>query len=674
MKAIQILTLLTLFLVGLNSIAKDDEDSVITETSQTADATKEYAEILSLVEEAQAALQEKQKAFDARAAELQAARNEFIKESAILIEATDRERLQAADSSRITAHRLEPLVQEIANWIGPSSTSASSRKGYIGVLLEQATDAGVPIVEAFKGSSSHIAGIQAGDVILSIGNVELINTDDPVVSTLALISSYTPGSIIQLTLLRDAKEVEVDVATTARNIPLKIQAPSAYINDPRSRIQQYQDGVIGVLLGEATDTGIPIQEVFEGTPADIAGIQTDDEIVAVGRIELSDLDHPTAFIDSFIALKQPGSVIHLTTKRDRKKENVSVAVIDRNPYTATGKSYIGVLLGEATDTGVPIVEAYKGSSSSIAGIQAGDVVRSVGSIELTKVDDPIGTTLALVASYKPGSIIQLTLLRDAIEMDVDVATTARSIPDKMQAPSAYINDPRSRLQQYQQGVIGVRLGEATDTGVPIQEVFKGTPADIAGIQTDDEILVIGKVKLADLDHPTAFTSAFIGSKQPGSIIRLTINRDRKKHDISVAVIDRGSLSAFISPTSGWAPSVGSVRIPESGGFAGAIAGLTDFLIVPNTDNKIFVMEIEEEFGDYFNVEYGILVLKAEDVEGIQAGDILIEIDEKPVRSLSQVFRHKQDADDEVEILLKRNNREKSVTLDKEKFSLHAILE
>ena len=682
MKAIQTLTLLTLFLVGLNSIAKDDDDSVTTDTSQNVDATKDLIEKENLVKELEAVLEEKQRAFDERAAELKTARNQLIKESAILREATDRQR-QEAVTSDLTFQSLDQLVREIqhqdtllAGSKGWLATDASPRKGYIGVLLGAATDNGVPIVEVYKGSSSHIAGVQANDVILSIGSVKLTNIDDPVVTALALVASYKPGSIIPLTLLRDTEEMEVDVATTARNFPDTVNPPNGWFHDLRSREQRYQDGLIGVLLGEATDTGVPIQEVFDGAPADIAGIRVGDEIIAVGKIELSEIDNATAFTSAFTALKQPGSIIHLTIKRDRKTLDLNVAVIDRYPRSASGKSYIGVLLGEAIDRGVPIVEAYKGSSSHIAGVQAGDIILSVGDVELANVDDPVVSTLAVVASYKPGSIIPLTLLRDTEEMEVDVATTARNFPDTVNPPNGWFHDPRSRAQRHQDGVIGVLLSEATDTGVPIQEVYTGAPADIAGIQADDEILAVGNIELSDLDNPAAFAGAFIGLKQPGSIIHLTIKRDRKRQDTSVAVIDRDSLNVFPSPTSAWATTLENVWNPETGGYTefSGTGGPTYTLRVPSTDNKIFVMEIEEEFGDYFNVEYGVLVLKAGDVEGIQAGDILLEIDEKPVRSLSQAFRHKQDADSDVEILLKRNKREKSVTLDKDKFSLQAILE
>ena len=681
MRTIRMLTLLLLLAVGLNSIAKDNDDSVIMDTSQKADATKELSKKEALVKKLEAVLEEKQRNFDEKAAGLRAARDHLIKESTILREVTDLQQQDKHLTSRLAVRSLDQFLQAnqhldtllsgSQDWL---ATDASSRKGYIGVLLGEATDKGVPIVEAYKGSSSHIAGVQAGDVILSVGSVELSNIDDPVVTALALVASYTPGSIVPLTLLRDAQKMEVDVATTAMNIPTTVNPPSIYYNDPRSREQQYHDGVIGVLMSAATDTGVPIQEVYAGAPADIAGIQADDEILSVGKIELSNIDNPVAFTSAFTALQQPGSIIHLTTKRDRKKQDVSVGVIDRNHIDAARKGYIGVLLGEATDKGVPIVEAYKGSSSNIAGVQAGDVLLSVGSVELTNIDDPVVTALALVASYTPGSIIPLTLLRGAQKMEVDVATTAMNIPTTVNPPSIYYNDPRSREQQYHDGVIGVLMSAATDTGVPIQEVYAGAPADIAGIQADDEILSVGKIELSDIDNPAAFTGAFIALKQPGSIIHLTIKRGRKKQDTSVAVIDRDSLNAFSSPMTAWARSIENVWDPKLHGIASVIGGPTHLLKAPSTDNKIFVMEIEEEFGGYFNVEYGVLVLKAEDIEGIQAGDILLEIDEKPVRSLSQAFRHKQDADGEVQILLKRNKREKNVILNKDQFSLHAILQ
>lgn len=472
MKALQIITLLTLFLVGLNGIAKDSDDSVTTDKSQKVDATKELLEKETLVKKLEAVFEEKQRAFDEKAAELKTARNQLIKESAILREATDRHRTEVeAITSSLAAEREDASAQD-----------AQYRYAILADLM----------------------------------------SSDPFLTSTSALTGY-----------------------------------------------------IGVQLGEATDSGIPIEEVFDGTPANIAGVQ------------------------------------------------------------------------------------------------AGDVILSVVGVEVDSIDDPIDTVLALIASYKPGSVMQFTVQRDSEEMDLEIATIARNLSYGFRG-GVHIGEFRTTSQN--DGVIGVLLGEATDYGVPIQEVYEGAPADIAGIQADDEILAVGEIELSEIDNPTAFTAAFIALKKPGSIIRLAIESDNDERDVSVAVIDRNSLYANTAPSTSWSTSVGTTWTPEAGGFAGGIGRVADLLSVPSTDNKIFVMEIEEEFGGYFNVEYGVLVLKAEDVEEIQAGDILLEIDEKPVRSLSHAFRHKQDAESEVEILLKRNKREKTITLDKDEFSLHAILE
>ena len=75
-----------------------------------------------------------------------------------------------------------------------------------------------------------------------------------------------------------------------------------YIGERRTTRQN--DGVIGVLLGEATDSGVPIQEVYKGAPADIAGIQADDEILAVGNIELSEIEYPTDIHSGIYSAKE----------------------------------------------------------------------------------------------------------------------------------------------------------------------------------------------------------------------------------------------------------------------------------------------------------------------------------------------------------------------------------
>ena len=221
------------------------------------------------------------------------------------------------------------------------------------------------------------------------------------------------------------------------------------------------------------------------------------------------------------------------------------------------------------------------------------------------------------------------------------------------------------------GVIGVLLGKAADDGVLVEGVMETAPAYIAGIEAGDVILRIDGVDMSDLEDPIESAVEVITSKQPGTIVRFTVQRADDEVEVDVATIDRVSME----------------RLRADGGVWQAIEGVTiknspvdprlwNYIStsVPVPDNKIFVMEIDEELGSYFDVDYGVLVIKARDVDGIQAGDILLEVDDKPVRSLSQAFQHKRDAGDNVEIRFKRNKREKNITLQSDQFSVHAILE
>ena len=237
---------------------------------------------------------------------------------------------------------------------------------------------------------------------------------------------------------------------------------------------------------------------------------------------------------------------------------------------------------------------------------------------------------------------------------------------------------QQQLADWSEGVIGVSFSEAeTGGGVLITSVIEGAPAASAGLQSGDIIVQIDDIDVLDVDNPYESTTKIINDKGSGSSVQLEIRRDYEKMDVEVETIDRLTLNALMAQNEVFASAPPRLAVSTAGAnWTGEWPSSARYnvLITQRTDNNIFVMEIEEDFGEYFGVEYGVLVLKAKDVEGLQPGDILLEIDDQPVRSLSHAIRYKRDADDEVEILFKRNKRNKSITLEKDQFSLNAILQ
>lgn len=93
------------------------------------------------------------------------------------------------------------------------------------------------------------------------------------------------------------------------------------------------------------------------------------------------------------------------------------------------QGFIGVQMDQATDSGVPIVRVFEGSPASVAGIEVGDVILKVHDSEISKLDDPIASTVELINSNPPGTTIQITLLRANNEITLDVTTARRSSID-----------------------------------------------------------------------------------------------------------------------------------------------------------------------------------------------------------------------------------------------------
>lgn len=221
------------------------------------------------------------------------------------------------------------------------------------------------------------------------------------------------------------------------------------------------------------------------------------------------------------------------------------------------------------------------------------------------------------------------------------------------------------------GVIGVALEDSSGNGVLIKGVMDTAPAYLAGVEAGDLILRIDDVELMNLDDPVQTAIEVITSRQPGTVVRLVLQRNDDEKEIEVATIDRLSMETLRAIGGQW-HAIDGVTINNAPVDPKIWNIITE--TYPGAANKIFVMEIEEDLGSYFDVEYGVLVVKAPDVDSIQAGDILLKINEKPIRSISQAFQHKHNAGDEVELQIKRKRKEVNLSLEKDKFSLRAILE
>jgi len=174
-------------------------------------------------------------------------------------------------------------------------------------------------------------------------------------------------------------------------------------------------GYLGILpqaltpeLAESLDLpgtdGILVGQVIEDTPADKGGLQTGDVITKLNSEKLTDdVNH----FRQLIADQRVGEKIRLEVLRDGKKRTLDV-VLEERPETPGGSTvqeeksrevWAGLRVEELDRRmsrqlfdrddveGVVVVGVEPGSPADDAGVQRGDVIREVGSMEVRSLSD-----------------------------------------------------------------------------------------------------------------------------------------------------------------------------------------------------------------------------------------------------------------------------------------------
>ncbi len=144
---------------------------------------------------------------------------------------------------------------------------------------------GALIAEVIPGSPAEKAGLKPGDVVLAVDR-KGIESYNQLSRTIAL---YPPGSNLQLQVLRDGKElgIEVEVAqreddavlASARRAPKGGEAVSDVLGLELGKVTPE----VAKSLGLRAPEGVLVTQVKQGGPADVAGVAQGDVILEVNR-------------------------------------------------------------------------------------------------------------------------------------------------------------------------------------------------------------------------------------------------------------------------------------------------------------------------------------------------------------------------------------------------------
>jgi len=145
--------------------------------------------------------------------------------------------------------------------------------------------------------------------------------------------------------------------------------------------------------------GALVADVFEGDPADKAGIEAGDIIIAINGTEVTN----THELLKVVAGVKVGEKVTITVLRDGKEKKFRVKITERPEREllarkGTGREYLGMTVQEITPEiqehlglpnryGVIITTVKEGSPAAEAGIRAEDIVLQINRTRIESIDD-----------------------------------------------------------------------------------------------------------------------------------------------------------------------------------------------------------------------------------------------------------------------------------------------
>ncbi len=158
---------------------------------------------------------------------------------------------------------------------------------------------------------------------------------------------------------------------------------------------------IAEYYGVEEKNGVLVTEVFEGDPADRAGIKAKDIIVAVNGKAVK----ATRDLTRMIADIEVGDTAGVTVLRNGRKKEIRVTIAKREDermtsgkYTPEQKNDLGIRVSELTpeiarrynipqSEGVMVTDVESGSKGDEAGIMSGDIIREIDHLPVHTEED-----------------------------------------------------------------------------------------------------------------------------------------------------------------------------------------------------------------------------------------------------------------------------------------------
>jgi len=283
------------------------------------------------------------------------------------------------------------------------------------------------------------------------------------------------------------------------------------------------------------------------------------------------------------------------------------------------RAVIGVILGSQTEKGIQIIGVSPDGPAEQAGLQAGDILVSIGETNLSgkERDEGKKALYEVMDEVTDGEELAVTVLRDDGRRDFTVTAERRE-------PLAW------------QSLI--RIPES--------------PADVADL--DSSQIIVKQIVMPEIDQE--------------ALAAEVAELEKKVEEMEFSFIDLGE---FENMTKGnW-----EFEFDDMSEFGLHALREADVWFGLPQALGLELAEVNPELGDYFETDRGVLVIRAkpDNAYTLRSGDVVLEIDATAVDSPADMMRalRELNSGDLVDILIKRDRRDVTlqVAVPEERLSL-----
>ncbi|MCS7192332.1 MAG: PDZ domain-containing protein, partial [Armatimonadetes bacterium] len=173
-------------------------------------------------------------------------------------------------------------------------------------------------------------------------------------------------------------------------------------------------------LGLKEPRGVVITRVMPNSPAEKAGLQSQDVIVEFNGVPIRSAAH----LQSLVGRTPPGTTVPLKIVRGGKETIVNVTLSERTPEVVAeamrNAEWRGMLVGELTPElrrqmgvpedirGVVVMSVEPGSPAARAGIRQGDIITVIANQRITSISD----FARVIGNIRPNRSAAVTIRRE----------------------------------------------------------------------------------------------------------------------------------------------------------------------------------------------------------------------------------------------------------------------